>query len=372
MFVGQVVGEVWVGKKIDALEDQRLLLVDPVIREQGRTAASISELVVAADFVGAEVGERVLVGRSLDLREGGRRAGSAPVESAIIAVVDTVTGDVPTGRPERPLFRRPEGPRQQGREFRGEGGGERRGGDRPAPREGDARGDRFGGRRDGGGRGPDDRGPRRDHRDQRDVRDRGQQDDRGGPRERDEHRGRDQGPGPRDEGAGRREGGGEGQEGGFDRRRRGRGGRGRGRGRGGERDMGETRRPGGEELEVGGPGAGGFAPGDAGPPRDFRGFDDEVDVVEDIEDRYAAGPERQADRGDERPTGRGEDRPRAEAEPRAAEPAPESEDDDFIEGAGPDDEPDIIWENTAESARDTDMSDIPGRPGLKRRRGRRR
>ena len=114
------------------------------------------------------------------------------------------------------------------------------------------------------------------------------------------------------------------------------------------------------EFEAAAPFEGGEFPEhrEEGPgPRAYGEFEEETAAVDEIHERFERAEP--AERGEE---------PKGREAPEAGPPEADAE----IEGAGADDEPDIIWENTAETARDTDMSDIPGRPGLKRRRGGRR
>jgi hypothetical protein len=140
----------------------------------------------------------------------------------------------------------------------------------------------------------------------------------------------------------------------------------RGRGRGPERDQGGMDRPGAhaereaqDEFEGAGFEGAEFAETheeEAAHPA-VHEFDDDVETAEETEAGFERG---EASRPSEAAKG---------GQPAGAAATEEEEE---IEGASADDEPDIIWENTAETARDTDMSDIPGRPGLKRRRGGRR
>jgi len=89
MQLGRVVGTVVSTQKHAKLNDAKLLLVQPIDAH----GADIGVPVLTIDSVGAGVGERVLVvieGRAAG--EALRRA-SAPVDAAIIGIVDSVTLD---------------------------------------------------------------------------------------------------------------------------------------------------------------------------------------------------------------------------------------------------------------------------------------
>ncbi len=79
MRIGTVSGSMWATKKSPGLRGQPLLLV----RMDGK-------VIVAADEVGAGVGERVLLsfGSAARLDEP-----EAPVDAAIIAIVDSMEGE---------------------------------------------------------------------------------------------------------------------------------------------------------------------------------------------------------------------------------------------------------------------------------------
>ncbi len=92
MFLGRVIGEVWATDKVADLEGKRLLVVEP-LDERRDPAAPMVKPVVAADPVGAGVGEHVLVafGKAARVACGGD--GDFALEAAIVGIVDDF--DVP-------------------------------------------------------------------------------------------------------------------------------------------------------------------------------------------------------------------------------------------------------------------------------------
>ena len=60
MFLGRVIGEVWATQKVADLEGKRLLVVEALDDERDPTSPKVTP-VVAADPIGAGIGERVVV-----------------------------------------------------------------------------------------------------------------------------------------------------------------------------------------------------------------------------------------------------------------------------------------------------------------------
>ena len=87
MFLGRVVGEVWATRKSLDLEGKRLLVVEPLDDARGRPADMVTP-VVAADPLGADLGERVVVafGKAARVACGGD--GDYAFEAAIVGIVD--------------------------------------------------------------------------------------------------------------------------------------------------------------------------------------------------------------------------------------------------------------------------------------------
>ncbi len=89
MFIGRVIGEVWATKKVDDLGGKRLLVIEPLDAGKERPAPKVTP-VVAADPLGADVGERVIVafGKAARVAFGGD--GDYAFEAAIVGIVDDV------------------------------------------------------------------------------------------------------------------------------------------------------------------------------------------------------------------------------------------------------------------------------------------
>lgn len=87
MFLGRVIGEVWATRKVADLEGMRLLVVEPVDQRADPAARKVTP-VVAADPIGADLGERVVVafGKAARVACGGD--GDFAFEAAIVGIVD--------------------------------------------------------------------------------------------------------------------------------------------------------------------------------------------------------------------------------------------------------------------------------------------
>jgi microcompartment protein CcmK/EutM len=92
MFLGKVIGEVWASRKAPDLVGKRLLVVERVDDTDGPAAPKVTP-VVAADPLGADVGELVVVafGKAARVAFGGD--GDFAYEAAIVGIVDQ--GNVP-------------------------------------------------------------------------------------------------------------------------------------------------------------------------------------------------------------------------------------------------------------------------------------
>lgn len=96
MFLGRVIGEVWATRKNADLDGKRLLVIEALDENKDPAAGKVTP-VVAADPLGAGVGEHVLVafGKAARVACGGD--GDFAYEAAIVGIVDDF--DVP-GAPE--------------------------------------------------------------------------------------------------------------------------------------------------------------------------------------------------------------------------------------------------------------------------------
>lgn len=84
MFLGKVIGSVWATQKEAGMDNLKLMVVQPIDfrdRESGQT-------VIAADRIGAGVGERVIVSRGSPARVlfTGKQV---PVDAMIVGIVDS-------------------------------------------------------------------------------------------------------------------------------------------------------------------------------------------------------------------------------------------------------------------------------------------
>ena len=85
MEIGTVIGSVWATKKDEAINGQKLLVIDVMKRYRQEKES----LLVAADVIGAGVGDMVLVcrGNSARMVVGN---GKPPVDAAIVGIIDTL------------------------------------------------------------------------------------------------------------------------------------------------------------------------------------------------------------------------------------------------------------------------------------------
>jgi ethanolamine utilization protein EutN len=92
MLVGTVIGKVWSTRKEETLSGLRLLLIRPW-RADG---AETGETLVAADPIGADVGERVLVVFGRAARHAIGRGQDVGFQTAVVGVVDELEVAVKT------------------------------------------------------------------------------------------------------------------------------------------------------------------------------------------------------------------------------------------------------------------------------------
>ncbi len=87
MFLGRVIGEVWATRKMADLDGKRLLVVEPLDTRRDPASPKTSP-VVAADPIGADFDERVIVafGKAARVACGGD--GDFAFEAAIVGIVD--------------------------------------------------------------------------------------------------------------------------------------------------------------------------------------------------------------------------------------------------------------------------------------------
>lgn len=89
MIICTVIGHVWATKKEESLNGLKLM----VVRDESSDPSGMNRpTLVAADVVGAGIGERVLVvsGSTASLAATG---GKAPVDAAIVGIIDSLEVD---------------------------------------------------------------------------------------------------------------------------------------------------------------------------------------------------------------------------------------------------------------------------------------
>lgn len=89
MLICTVIGNVWATKKEESLNGLKLMIVRD---ESSDPSGKNKPTLVAADIVGAGIGERVLVvgGSTARMATSG---GHAPVDAAIVGIIDSVEVD---------------------------------------------------------------------------------------------------------------------------------------------------------------------------------------------------------------------------------------------------------------------------------------
>ena len=85
MIVGKVIGNVWATRKEDGLSGMKLM----VIRRLDACTNEELDSLVAVDFIGAGIGDRVLVTTGSSARNAGSIS-DAPVDATIVGIIDEV------------------------------------------------------------------------------------------------------------------------------------------------------------------------------------------------------------------------------------------------------------------------------------------
>lgn len=85
MEIGKVIGNVWATKKDEAISGQKLLVID--LMKQHRQEEEF--LIVAADVIGAGVGDMVLICRGNPARMVVGN-GKTPVDAAVVGIIDSL------------------------------------------------------------------------------------------------------------------------------------------------------------------------------------------------------------------------------------------------------------------------------------------
>ena len=89
MLICKVIGNVWATKKDEALEGKKLMVVQ---QTDAHGEDAVGESVVAADIVGAGIGERVLVVSGSTARQA-LGSNEMPIDAAIVGIIDSLEVD---------------------------------------------------------------------------------------------------------------------------------------------------------------------------------------------------------------------------------------------------------------------------------------
>lgn len=89
MIICKVIGNVWATKKDEALEGKKLMVVQ---QTDAHGEADVGESFVAADIVGAGIGERVLVVSGSTARQA-LGSNEMPIDAAIVGIIDALEVD---------------------------------------------------------------------------------------------------------------------------------------------------------------------------------------------------------------------------------------------------------------------------------------
>lgn len=83
MKIGRVINNIWATRKEESLVGLKLMIVQYLDAENIPTP----EIVVAADFIGAGIGEKVLVAAGSSARQTGG-LDHVPIDAVIVAIID--------------------------------------------------------------------------------------------------------------------------------------------------------------------------------------------------------------------------------------------------------------------------------------------
>ncbi|RLB43603.1 MAG: ethanolamine utilization protein EutN [Deltaproteobacteria bacterium] len=86
MILGRVVGDVWSTKKKEEVNALRFLFIQPY----GKDLSPKEELIVAADEIGAGIGEMVIVTQGAPAMQAFKRDTLLPIDAVVIGIVDSL------------------------------------------------------------------------------------------------------------------------------------------------------------------------------------------------------------------------------------------------------------------------------------------
>jgi len=84
MMLGRVVGNVWATKKEEGMENLKLLIVQPI----GMNVEPAGSIIVAADRIGAGMGEIVIMSRGTPARLLFANR-NTPIDAVVVGIVDS-------------------------------------------------------------------------------------------------------------------------------------------------------------------------------------------------------------------------------------------------------------------------------------------
>lgn len=86
MIIGKVVGNVWATRKDEGLSGMKLMVVQQLDACTGKVLDSL----VAVDFIGAGIGDKVIVAQGSSARKACRNNEDVPVDATIVGIIDEV------------------------------------------------------------------------------------------------------------------------------------------------------------------------------------------------------------------------------------------------------------------------------------------
>ena len=91
MFLGKVVGSVWATKKTDNLKNLKFLVINPINLKK----APLTDVVIAADVLGAGIGETVICAYGHAARRAIKpdEPSTLSIEAAVVGIVDRIDLD---------------------------------------------------------------------------------------------------------------------------------------------------------------------------------------------------------------------------------------------------------------------------------------
>lgn len=88
MIVGKVVGNIWATRKDERLKGLKLLVIKPIDHYEGKLLPEI----IAADCIGAGIGEKVLVVNGSSARKT-LESENIPIDAMVVGIVDEIEID---------------------------------------------------------------------------------------------------------------------------------------------------------------------------------------------------------------------------------------------------------------------------------------